>query len=171
MPLPGYLGFLLFAVGTIAFFNLLQGIKVFKSYLLRATTVALVFSILSFAMIDRFTVFSYITRLDRLAFIQKKASDTMKGAGVQSSFGIDPALLDAGERDALNLMHLKGLGYDHYVRLKGHGIDSIPALARSDETSLSRILDESNLRRVRVYLKAARQVIQTGDQAMDNGVQ
>jgi hypothetical protein len=157
MPLPGYLGFLFFAIGTIAFLNFLQGVKVYKAYLMRATSTALVFSLISFALIDRNTVFSYATKLGQLSFIDKAKSDVMKDAGIKTSLGIDGALLDERERTALELIHLKGLGYDRYLILKAHGVNSIHELSLLDEATLSRILNEPNLLRIRVYLKAARQ--------------
>lgn len=158
MPLPGYLGFPFFAVGTMAFVNLLQGIKVYKTYLLRATSAALVFSLFSYAMIDRNSVFSYAARLEQLSFIEKAKLDFMHATGVKTSFGIDHALLDTQEKEFLALVHLKGFGYDHFVALQSHGLDSIYKLARSDEDTISRILNEPKLRRIRVYLRAARQV-------------
>lgn len=157
MPLPGYLGFLFFAVGTIAFVNFLQGIKIYKSYLLCATAAALVFSLFSFAMIDRNTVFSYTTKLDRLSFIAKERLDALKTLGVRTSFGIDPAFLESKEKTAVDLIHLKGLGYDHYLKLQEQGIDTIQKLSQADEHTISHILDEQNLRRIRVYIKAAKQ--------------
>jgi len=157
MPLPGYLGFLFFAMGTIAFVNFLRGIKVYKSYLLRATAVALIFSLFSFAMIDRNTVFSSMARIDQLSFIAKARFDVLRAAGVKTSFGIDPAILKQKERATLDMMHLKGLGYDNYLKLQAKGIDTIQKLSQSDEDTISRILNEPNLRRIRIYLKAARQ--------------
>lgn len=157
MPLPGYLGFLFFAMGTIAFVNFLQGIKVYKSYLLRATAVALIFSLFSFAMIDRNTVFSNTARIDQLSFIAKARFNALRAAGVKTSFGIDPAVLEQKEKATLDMIHLKGLGYDNYLKLQAKGIDTIQKLSQSDEDTISRILNEPNLRRIRVYLKAARQ--------------
>jgi hypothetical protein len=115
MPLPGYLGFPVFAIGTVAFVNTLQGIKVYKTCLLRATSAALVFSLLSFAMIDRNTVFSYAARLNQLSFIDRTRLDAMRDAGVKTSYGIDTGLLDVEDKGAPDLIHLKGLGYDRYL--------------------------------------------------------
>lgn len=157
MPLPGYLGFLTFAVGTIAFVNLLHGIKVYKMYLLRATSAALVVSLFSFLLIDSHTVFSFVTKLGQLQFIDKPKLNAMRAAGIQTSFGINPAMLDTKEKTALDLLHLKGLGYNNYVKLREFNVYSIGDLSLLDEISLSRILDEPNLRRIRVYLKEARQ--------------
>jgi hypothetical protein len=157
MPLPGYLGFLTFAVGTIAFVNLLHGIKIYKTYLLRATSAALIVSLFSFLLIDSHTVFSFVTKLGQLQFIDKPKLNAMKAAGIQTSFGINPAMLDTKEKTALDLLHLKGLGYNNYLILKEFNIHSIRDLSLLDEISLSRILDEPNLRRIRVYVKAARQ--------------
>jgi hypothetical protein len=169
MPLPGYVGFLFFAVGTIAFVNLLQGFNVYKSYPIRATSAALAFSLFSFAMIDRHTVFSYTGRIEELLFLDEAKIVALRARGVQSSFGIDPALLDTKEKAVLSLMHLKGLGHDHYLQLKAHGIDSISALMLSDEATLSRILNEPNLRRIRVYSKAAKQVVKSENRALGYG--
>jgi hypothetical protein len=157
MPLPGYLGFLFFAMGTIAFVNFLQGIKVYKSYLLRATAAALIFSLFSFAMIDRNTVFSRVARIDKLSFIAKVKFDALKAAGVKTSLGIDPAVLEQKEKTTLDMIHLKGLGYGNYLRLQARGIDTIQKLSQSDEDTISRILNEPNLRRIRVYINAAKQ--------------
>ena len=157
MPLAGYLGFPFFAIGTITFVNFLRGIRVYKSYLLRATSAALVFSLFSFAMIDRNTVFSYTTKLDQLSFISKERLDTLRAAGVETSFGIDLTVLATKEKSILDLIHLKGLGYDHYLKLHDQGIDSVQKLSQSDENTISRILNEPNLRRIRVYIKAAKQ--------------
>lgn len=156
MPLPGYLGFLFFSAGTVAFFNFLQGIKVYQSYLLRATSTALVFSLFSFAMIDRNTVFSYTTRLDQLSFIAEERLGVLKADGVRTSFGIDPAFLEPGEKATLDLIHLKGLGFEHYLRLHEQGIDTVQKLSQSDENVISRILNEPNKRRIRVYIRAAK---------------
>lgn len=155
MPLPGYLGFLFFSAGTVAFVNFLQEIKVYQSYLLRATSAALVFSFFSFAMIDRNTVFSYTTRLDQLSFITEERLGVLKADGVRTSFGINPAFLEPGEEATLDLIHLKGLGYEHYLRLHEQGIDTVQKLSQSDENVISRILNEPNKRRIRVYIRAA----------------
>jgi hypothetical protein len=156
MPLPGYLGFLFFAMGTIAFVNFLQGIKVYKSYLLRATAAGLIFSLFSFAMIDSNTVFSSTARIDQLSFIAKARFDVLKAAGVKTSLGIDQAVLEQKEKTILDMIHLKGLGYDHYLKLQAQGIDTIQKLSQSDEDTISRILNEPNMRRIRVYIKAAK---------------
>jgi len=107
-------------------------------------------------LIDRNTVFSYTTRLDQLSFIAKEKLDILKRAGVQISFGINPQQLDPMEKDALDLIHLKGLGYDHFLKLRDRGIDTIQKLSLTDENTISPILDEANMRRIRVYLKAAK---------------
>jgi hypothetical protein len=43
----------------------------------------------------------------------QRRGDALKAHGIRTSFGIDPDLLESGERAALDLIHLKGLGYDH----------------------------------------------------------
>lgn len=158
MPLPGYLGFVPFALGVITFVHLLKGLKIYKRYLIRATSAALVFSLFSFAMIDRGTVFSYVTRLENLSFLEKTTLDRLEAAQVKSSFGIDPAVLGPKEKEALELIHLRGLGHENYLKLNSHGIDSVRSLSQSDETTVSHILNEPNMRRVRVYLRAARRI-------------
>jgi len=169
MPLTGYLGFPVFAVGAMAFVNTLRGIKAFKTCLLRATSAALVFSLLSFAMIDRNTAFSFVARVDQLSFLDRTRSHALQAAGVKTSYSIDPAALDTQERATLDLIHLKGLGYNRYLRLKSHGIDTISQLARSDQAALSPILNEPNLRRIRVYLNAAKQAVKSKNRAIDCG--
>ncbi len=156
MPLPGYLGFLFFAVGTIAFVNFLQGIKIYKSYLLCATAAALVFSLFSFAMIDRNTVFSYTTKLDRLSFIAKERLDALKLLS-PNKFWNRSGLFGIQRKDCRGFNPFKRLGYDHYLKLQEQGIDTIQKLSQADEHTISHILDEQNLRRIRVYIKAAKQ--------------
>jgi len=156
MPFAGYLGFPTFAVTVIAFTNFLQTVRLNKISSLMAIIAALALSFCSFTLIDRYTVFSYTPRVDTLSFIPQARIDLLKTKGTQRSYGIDIGTLDEEEHQALTLIHLKGLGYQNFLRLKAHGIRNVEELARCDEKTLSRILDEPNLRRVRVYLKAAR---------------
>ena len=65
-------------------------------------------------------------------------------------------MLDKDQREELAMMHLKGLGLANVQKLDDHGIDNINALASLSERRLASILDEPNMRRVRVYLAAAR---------------
>lgn len=157
MPLPGYLGFPVFALSTIAFVNFFRNQPVVKSHLFVTASVSLAVSLLSFPLIDRYTAFSHVAEASRLSFIEEGKRPVPQGGARRTSFAINPALLDEKERSTLDLIHLKGLGYARYTRLKDCGIDSVSALSQSDERTLSRILHEPNLRRIRVYLKAARQ--------------
>jgi hypothetical protein len=141
---------------VIAFTNFLQTVRLNKISSLMAIIAALALSFCSFTLIDRYTVFSYTPRVDTLSFIPQARIDLLKTKGTQRSYGIDIGTLDEEEHQALTLIHLKGLGYQNFLRLKAHGIRNVEELARCDEKTLSRILDEPNLRRVRVYLKAAR---------------
>jgi hypothetical protein len=57
MPLPGYLGFPVFGLETIAFINLLEGMRTKKKLMYRLfVVVAILMSGLTFPLIDRFTV-------------------------------------------------------------------------------------------------------------------
>lgn len=182
MPFAGYLGFPAFAVTVIAFTNLLATMKLsrFPRASARrrgdsdsfagggdaspfdrihsplAITVALALSFCSFTLIDRYTVFSNTPRIDTLSFMPQTKIDFLKANGTRTSYGININILDGEEREALALIHLKGLGYKNFLMLKGHGIRTVEELSQCDEKTLSQILDEPNLRRIRVYLKAAR---------------
>lgn len=157
MPLAGYLGFPLFALGTMSFVYLIQTRKLSSLCTVTAATAALALSLITFAMIDRYTVFSYTAPVGELSFIDEATREALTASGVRTSFGIDPVTLDGRVKTALALMHLKGLGYKNYLLLEAHGINSVYALSVRDEASISHILGEPNLRRIRVYLKAARQ--------------
>ncbi len=156
MPIPGYIGFLVFGLETMTFVNFLKGRELYKKPLYPVILIALVLSILSFAIIDRYTVFSYTTKIDRLSFIEPGKLDSLKNRGVKTSYGIDMNLLDREERASITLLHLKGLGYDNFLKLCEHGIRNAEELSQYNETTLSQILGEKNPRRVRVYIKAAK---------------
>ncbi|OPY83353.1 MAG: hypothetical protein A4E65_00579 [Syntrophorhabdus sp. PtaU1.Bin153] len=156
MPFAGYLGFPAFAVTVIAFTTFLETVRLTRSKSLLAVTLALGLSVCSFALIDRYTVFSLTSRISALSsFIPQAQINSLKASGVQRSYGLDMDSLHTEQRDALALIHLKGLGYQNFLRLKAHGIRNVKELARCDAGTLSRILDEPNPRRVRVYLRAA----------------
>jgi len=156
MPVAGYLGFPVFAVGTIALVNLMQGLRVYRSYLLRATFCALIISLGTFPTIDRQTVFSYLPAVDHLSFVEGSRRDALKEKRVETSYGINPDWLTAQEKATLDLMHLKGLGYKHTLELQARGINTVSLLSQCDETTLSTILKEPNTRRVRVFIAAAK---------------
>lgn len=155
MPAPGYLGFAFFALETIAFLNLLENSRAFARRRLVTSLVALAFSVCSFLIIDRHTVFSYAANVDKLSFLPEAKREELVKRGVGTSYGIDPAFLTEKERQKLSLVHLKGLGLGNFNRLSERGIDTVSALSRLDEEQLSSIIQEKNMRRVRVYLKAA----------------
>lgn len=157
MPLPGYMGFLVFGVETLAFVNLLQGLLKKRTARIVTICFALAVCVLSFPLIDRFTVFSFSTAVERLSFLSEESTKMLRGKGIKTSLGIDKTALKPGEREAFMLVSLKGLGYENYLRLGRHGITRIEDLNDIDETTLSDILGETNLRRVRIFLKAARQ--------------
>ncbi len=160
MPFAGYLGFPAFAVTVIPFTNLLETAKFNRPKALLAIAVALGLSFCSFALIDRYTVFSHTSPVRALSsFIPQMQINSLEANGVQRSYGIDMNSLNTEQREILVLIHLKGLGYKNFLRLEAHGIRSVEKLARCDEKTLSRILDEPNLRRVRVYLEAARKAL------------
>jgi hypothetical protein len=57
MPLPGYLGFLAFGLETIAFYNLLDGVRRQKRFVyVLFVIIAILMSSMTFPLIDRFTV-------------------------------------------------------------------------------------------------------------------
>jgi hypothetical protein len=155
MPIPGYLGFCAFGVVTIDFVNLLKGIWPTRKYVYLAALMAFMISLVTFPLIDRFTRFSYTPVLEDLSFIDQKKLLLFKQEGIRTSYGIDPNLLDHKERVGLALLHLKGLGAEHLAKLHKEGIGTAEQLSGHNEQAVARILDETNLRRIRVYLKAA----------------
>ena len=155
MPLPGYIGFLVFGVETVAFADLLQGLGQNKIARRCMVSLALLLSLLSFPLIDRYTVFSRTTPIERLSFLTQQGKDMLRASGARTNLAVHPGLLNAAERDAMALINLKGLGYENYLKLKRHGITRVQDLGTVNETALSRILGEKNLRRIRVYRAAA----------------
>jgi hypothetical protein len=156
MPLAGYVGFLIFSLGTIAFKSFLHGTETRghgKSFVLIASIIC---STIAFPLIDSYTVFSYTARTKELAFLQPDTANLLKQNRMHTSYEIDPQLLKKEERQSLELLVLKGLGYKNLSLLEQAGIHSIEDLSRIDEATLSAILQENNARRVRVYLNAAR---------------
>lgn len=156
MPLAGYVGFLIFSLGTIAFKNLLDGVNTKghgKYFVLIASIVC---SSVAFPLIDSYTVFSYTPKTKELAFLQPDTADLLRKNRVYTSYEIDPQLLKKEERQSLELMRLKGLGYKNLSLLEQAGINNIEDLSRVDEVALSTILKEKNMRRIRIYLNAAK---------------
>jgi hypothetical protein len=156
MPAPGYIGFALFGLETIAFVNLLEESRFLEKPRWGALFLALVFAVVSFFLIERYTVFSHAAPIERLSFLTEETRSALERKGVKTSYAIDPRLLNARERQSLAFMHLKGLGIEHMERLQEHGVATIGDLATLDERQLSAIIGEGQMRRVRVYLRAAR---------------
>ncbi len=158
MPLPGYLGFLVFSVGTVSFFNLICSLKLIEEFKVVPTLGALVFSIFVFFLIDRYTVFSYLPGVSELHFIEESKRKEFAKKGIMSSYAIDRSFLSFDENKRLELLHLKGLGYERYRILESRGIDSVKRLAELSQEELQEVWGEKNLRRIRVYLKEARKL-------------
>jgi hypothetical protein len=156
MPIPGYIGFLVFSFEVVTFLNFIEGIQIRRKSTILVALSCLIFSVFSFAMIDRHTVFSYATEVEKLPFIKKEKLNYFIAGGVKTSYGIDQNLLEKSERDSINLLHLKGMGMDNFLKLQQHGINNINDLSMLDDRTLSNILHEGNLRRMRVYIKAAK---------------
>jgi hypothetical protein len=156
MPVAGYIGFPVFSLEAIAFVNLLKGIWTRKAAIYVVTLASLAFSLFAFVMIDRYTVFSYAPLTEDLSFINKEKLDSFAEEGIQTAYGIGVSLLGEEEKESMKLLQLKGLGLENLLKLKQHGINDMKGLSRLDEKSLSEILGEKNLRRVRVYLEAAK---------------
>ncbi len=157
MPIPGYLGFIFFSFETILFLHLIRESFFVSRHRITVILVALAVSLLSFAAIDRYTVFSYTDSIDQLTFLSQEKREQLKRAGVKTSFAVNPRSLDKQEREALSLLHLKGLGPANLERLRQRGIRTIPELAGMTEDELSNVLGENNRQRLRVYLRAARE--------------
>jgi hypothetical protein len=156
MPFAGYVGFLIFSLGTIAFKSLLDGISTkghWKSFVL---IVAIICSLISFPLMDSYTVFSYTPKTKELVFLQPDTADLLREKKVHTSYEIDPQFLKEEERQSLELLRLKGLGYKNLSLLERAGIHNIEDLSKADEGALSAILNENNTRRVRIYLNAAK---------------
>ncbi len=156
MPAAGYIGFALFGLETIAFVNLLEEGPVFRKGAGGAPGVSRsLFGLVSCFFIEDYTVFSHIAPIERLSFLTEETRSALERRGVRTSYAIDPAMLNASERQSLSLMHLKGLGIEHMEKLQAHGVRTIGDLARLDEKQLAALIGERHMRRVRVYLRAA----------------
>lgn len=155
MPLIGYIGFPLFSLGTIAFTRFCEGIKTKRwKYLMIAVTV--ISSSITFPVIDHYTVFSHIPRTENLTFLRPETVKIVNENRIYTSYEIDLRLLSQEERQLLELLHLKGLGYKNLSLLKQEGIHNIEDLSEVDEKTLAAILKERNMERVRIYLRAAK---------------
>ena len=156
MPLAGYVGFLIFSLGTIAFKNFLDGTGTKAPWRSFVLIISIVCSSVAFPLIDSYTVFSYTPKTKELTFLQTDTADFLRERKVYTGYEIDPQFLKKEERRSLELMQLKGLGYKNLSLLKQTGIHSIEDFSKVDEVALSVILKEKNMRRVRIYLNAAK---------------
>jgi hypothetical protein len=156
MPLLGYLGFAFFAIETIAFTNLLDRSPFVARSRWSVSLFALAFSLFSFFLIDRHTVFSYAPTISRLSFLSLTTQRELEKKRIETSYAIDPRMLSREERESLALMQLKGLGLENFIRLREQGIHTVKGLSELDLHRFSSIIGENNLRRARVYMKAAR---------------
>ena len=156
MPAPGYLGFILFSLETMLFLALIRPNLSMRRHEAAIIAAALAFSCMSFAAIDRYTVFSFTDTIDQLNFLPVSKREELKSQHVKTSFAIDPQELTSGERKTLALLHLKGLGMANVEKLRKAGIESVPQLARMTEEELSTVIGEKNRQRLRVYVRAAR---------------
>lgn len=154
MPLAGYLGFAFFALGTVSFVNFLEGMRAKKGKEFLALFIAL--CLFTFPLIDRYTVFSYVAKIEDLYFLDKQKMEILKEKGVRTSIGVERSLLDQTEIERLELIHLKGLGLKNLKKLEKYGIGSCEKLSKLTEEDFSSIIGEKNKRRIRIYLKAAR---------------
>ncbi|MCX8022325.1 MAG: hypothetical protein N2745_06080 [Syntrophorhabdaceae bacterium] len=155
MPLLGYFGFPVFSLNVSAFLSFLKGIEK-KRLILISSFLSLIFSFIVFFGIDKYTVFSYTVRPGEVDFIKDETKRHIVRAGIRTTYGIDLKLLDEDEKKAIKIVHLKGLGYKNYLKLKGSGVDRLEKLLDLSEGQLSKMLNEPNRRRIRVYIKAAK---------------
>ncbi len=156
MPLLGYVGFALFALETMAVVHFLRECRFLTRARWWASAAAVVFSLLSFALIDRYTVFSRVADVGQLPFLTSATRAAVEATGATTTYAVDPRLLNPDERKALALVELKGLGVENWVKLDRYGISTVDELAGCSQEQLSAMIDEDNMRRVRVYLRAAR---------------
>ncbi len=157
MPAVGYVGFAVFGLEVIALVNLLEGAGFFRKTRWLVILPALLFCVVSFNLIERYTVFSYVAPVQHLSFLSPETEAALEARGVGTTYAIDPAMLSPKEREGLALVELKGLGVGHTEELQAQGVGNVSDLAKLDERELGAIIGESNMRRVRVYLRAARE--------------
>lgn len=155
MPVLGYLGFAFFAIETIAFFNFFNEGKFFRSHACLAALVAVILSWSTLPLIERYTVFSHLAKIDQIGFISETKRAYLKKQGVRSSYAVDTSILDPEEKDLLDLMELKGLGLQHTLQLRERGINNRAGLASLSPAGLCAVIHEPQIRRCRVYIRAA----------------
>lgn len=154
MPIAGYIGFPVFAVETIAFFDLFEGMR--KSGRAIIMGIAILLSAVSFPLIDRHTVFSFTAPIENMGFLTDRDKEMLLRSGARTNISIDPDKIGPSEAMTLALVNLKGLGYDNYLKLKASDAAGVKALKDMKDTELARILGQRNLRRMHVYQEAAK---------------
>lgn len=157
MPVLGYLGFPLFAVETVSFLDLLQNSRAFATHQLRTAALALCLSAVTFMLIDRHTVFSFAAPVGDLTFISGTMRAHLEEAGIRTSHAVDGALLEPHQRAMLDLVHMKGLGLVAFRKLADQGISDTYGVSAMSVSRFGAVVGEMNPRRVRVFLKAARE--------------
>ena len=157
MPAPGFLGFPLFALETVAFLTLMGSSPLLARSRWVICGITLAFSLSVFFLIDRYTVFSHVALVDELPFLSERTRKGLENRGIETSYAIDPILLGKGERESLALLQLDGLGLGHFNLLEAYGVDTVERVSQIDQDELSAILKEPNLRRIRVFKTAARE--------------
>ena len=155
MPLLGFFGFGFFAVETIAFFNFFNEGRFFRSHASLAASAAVICCLCTFPLVERYTVFSYLARIDQIPFISDLKRAYFTAQGIRSNYAIDRSVLGPHERDLLDLMELKGLGLEHTLQLQHRGIQNRADLSRLSPAELCAIIRDPQTRRCRVFVRAA----------------
>lgn len=158
MPALGFLGFAFFALEVMAFVSLVESSPLLSRSKWALSAASIAFCLVSFVLIDRYTVFSHTARVSQLPFLSEGSRRAIETEGVATSYAIDPGVLSADERERLALLHLKGLGLHRYEALDNVGIHTVAGLSTLNQEVLSSIMGEKSMRRVRVYLRAAKTV-------------
>jgi predicted flap endonuclease-1-like 5' DNA nuclease len=159
MPVLGYVGFILFAMEAVLARNFVSESAHAARHRWTVAAIALIFSSGSFAVIDRHTIFSYLAPAQGLPFLTDESREAVKRAGIETSFAIDPRSLSPEEKEALNLLHLRGLGLSNTLKLREHGIRTVEELSKLTDVQLLVIIGEANLRRARIYTSTARELV------------
>jgi hypothetical protein len=151
MPLPGFLGFPPFAVSIHVMYRLLQVAMQRGGVLQRGILWSLItlFSLLSFAGIDRYTVVSYIPMIRDLPKVSAQQKAHLQGAGMERVGD----LLRRGEAGLIRIgiprpkakeliqqaeiITFKGMGVHNYRLLREAGVTSITELAQQNPTLLN----------------------------------
>lgn len=93
-----------------------------------------------------------------MGFLTEESKKVLLESGARTNISIDPKKIGPSEARALELINLKGLGYENYLKLKVHGAADMKAVKEMKDTEMARILEEKNLRRIHVYQDAAKRL-------------